>query len=80
MLNCRDLAYQADAFLDGELSLWKKLQIRIHMSMCNGCSAFIDQMRSTRTLVKAEAQVADTADTEIDSILAVLHTKNQPGS
>jgi len=79
MLNCRDLAHQTDAFLDGELGLWKKLRIRMHLSMCNGCSLFMDQMRITRSLVDAEAQVADTNATDIDGIFAVFHTKNQSG-
>ena len=75
MLSCRDLAHKADAFLDGELSTWKKLQIRLHLSMCHGCSAFIDQMRITRRLVKAEAQVAANDDAKIDDILSEFHTK-----
>lgn len=78
MLTCRDLSHQADAFLDGELGLWKRLRIRLHLSMCNGCARFMAQMRSTRSLIRAEATVADTGeDARIDSILAALHTKNQ---
>jgi len=78
MLTCRDLSHQADAYLDGELGLWQRLRIRLHLSMCNGCTRFMAQMRSTRGLVKAEAHVAETGEeTRIDSILAELHTKNQ---
>ncbi|MDX2484536.1 MAG: zf-HC2 domain-containing protein [Pseudodonghicola sp.] len=77
MLTCRDLSHQADAFLDGELGLWDRLRIRLHLSMCNGCARFMGQMRTTRSLVRAEAVVAETGeDARIDSILAALHTKN----
>jgi anti-sigma factor ChrR (cupin superfamily) len=76
MLSCRDLTHQADAFLDGELSHWKKLQVRLHLSMCSGCSAFMGQMRTTRQLVKAEAQVSANDDAKIDDILSAFHTKN----
>lgn len=79
MLSCRDLAHQADAILDRELSNWKKLQVRLHLSMCSGCSAFMDQMRMTRRLVKAEAQVSANDDVKIDDILSAFHTKNQSG-
>ena len=76
MLTCRDLSHQADAFLDGELGLWQRLRIRLHLSMCNGCARFMGQMRTTRSLVVAEASVADTGeDARIDIILAALHTK-----
>jgi predicted anti-sigma-YlaC factor YlaD len=75
MLSCRDLAHKADAFLDGELSSWKKLQVRLHLSMCNGCYAFMDQMRTTRQLVKAEAQVSPNNDAKIDDILSEFHMK-----
>ncbi|WP_138936232.1 anti-sigma factor family protein [Roseovarius arcticus] len=83
MLTCRDLAEQADAFLDGEMSLAKRLQVRLHMSMCNGCARFMKQMRITRSLITAEgccagAGVEDkTVDTQIDSILDVFENRKQ---
>lgn len=76
MLTCRDLSHQADAFLDGELGFWKRLRIRLHLSMCKGCARFMTQMRTTRSLVVAEAHAADTGEAaRIDSILGALHTK-----
>jgi len=77
MLTCRDLSHQADAYLDGEVGLWKRLRIRLHLSMCDGCSRFIGQMRSTRSLVSVEADAPETGeDARIDSILAALHSEN----
>jgi len=67
--------HQADAFRDGELGPWQRLRIRLHLSMCNGCSRFMGQMRTTRSLVVAETEVADTGDdARIDSVLAARHT------
>ena len=88
MLTCRDLAHKADAFLDGELSTWQKLQIRLHMSMCNGCARFMGQMRATRDLTETGADSIDdpsgpgnsAEDAQIDSILAALHEGKQSGS
>ena len=79
MLSCRDLSHQADAFLDGELSFLRRLRIRMHLTMCKGCSVFMGQMRTTRSLVDAEAQISDVDETKIDSILAVFQTKKQSG-
>ncbi|MEC5325341.1 MULTISPECIES: zf-HC2 domain-containing protein [unclassified Aurantimonas] len=85
MLTCRDLAQQADAFLDGELNLGQRLRIRLHLSMCNGCARFMGQMRQTRSLITAEARNAasgedNTAvDTDIDNILDAFHDGKQSG-
>ena len=80
MMTCRDLSHQADAFLDGELGLWQRLRIRLHLSMCNGCARFMGQLRATRSLVKAEADLADIGDIpRIDGILAALHKEKQSG-
>ncbi len=80
MLTCRDLSHQADAFLDGELGLWKRLRIRLHLSMCEGCSRFMDQMRTTRSLLRAEADVAESGEIAgIDTILAAFHEGKQSG-
>jgi len=79
MLTCRELSHQADAYLDGEVGLWTRLRIRLHLSMCNGCAHFMSQMRATRSLVMAEADRAVAGeDAGIDSILAALHTNNSP--
>ncbi|WP_417260391.1 anti-sigma factor family protein [Celeribacter sp.] len=75
MLRCRDIAHEADAYLDGELSSLMRLRVRLHLSMCHGCSAFMEQMRTTRRLVKAEAQASDSDDAKIDDILSAFHTK-----
>ena len=80
MLTCRDLSHQADAFLDGELGLRQRLRIRLHLSMCNGCARFMGQMRTTRSLVEAEADVADTGEVAgVDSILDAFHKEKQSG-
>jgi len=76
MLTCHEVSHQADAFLDGELSLWARLRIRLHLSMCNGCSPFMSQLRVTRSLLKAEARAPSRDAEQIDGILAALHTKN----
>lgn len=59
MLSCKDVADRASALIDGELSAWDALQIRLHLAMCKGCGRFIEQMRVTDQLT---AQVADTGE------------------
>ncbi|NCT13345.1 MAG: zf-HC2 domain-containing protein [Rhodobacterales bacterium] len=59
MLSCKDVADRASALIDGELSTWDALQIRLHLAMCKGCGRFIEQMRLTDQLT---ARVADTGE------------------
>jgi hypothetical protein len=90
MLTCRDLSHKADAYLDGELNLWQRLQIRLHLSMCNGCSRFMGQMRTTRNLTETAIMTDSTnglsapgnpaEDAQIDSLLAALQDQKQSGS
>ncbi len=78
MLSCRQIAHQADAFLDGELSFWQKLQVRLHLSMCKACARFMGQMRVMRALIAAEPAAIPNepgrdADKRITDILSALH-------
>ena len=59
MLSCKDVADRASALIDGELSTWDALQIRLHLAMCKGCGRFIEQMRLTDQLT---AEVPDTGE------------------
>ncbi len=59
MLSCRQVADRASALIDGELSIWGALQIRLHLAMCKGCSRFIDQMRATDRLTAQVVEVED---------------------
>lgn len=81
MLSCKDVAERATAIVDGELGAWETLQVRLHLAMCKGCSAFIGQMRTTRKLIEtAPAATGETGDADrIDAILSTLHDAKQKG-
>ncbi len=82
MLTCRELAEQADAFLDKDISFARRQQVRLHMSMCKGCARFVNQMRVTRGLITAEANREQESeddikvDMHIDRILDALNYNN----
>lgn len=81
MLSCRELSDQADGFLDKEMSFAKRMQVRLHLMMCNGCNRFVNQMRVTRSLISTEARVEaahnSADDANIDSILAEFDALKQ---
>lgn len=82
MLSCKDVADRASALIDGELSTWDAVQIRLHLAMCKGCGRFIEQMRLTDQLT---AEVADTGelyqheaqDGRFSEILSTLRKEQQ---
>lgn len=82
MLSCKEVATRASALIDGELSTWQALQMRLHLAMCKGCGQFIGQMRTTRDLTESvpvtDAQ-AEANDDHISAILSQLHEGKQKG-
>jgi anti-sigma factor ChrR (cupin superfamily) len=80
MLSCKEVATRASALIDGELSTWQTLQMRLHLAMCNGCERFIGQMRTTRDLTESLPAADAQPDSErISAILSQLHEGNQQG-
>ena len=70
MFRCREVAERASLLIDGELGTWQRLNMHLHLAMCRGCSAFVEQLRTTRELTKA---AAGTGPEEIgEEIAAVL--------
>lgn len=64
MLRCREVAERADSLIEGELGLWERLNMKLHLAMCGGCRAFLKQMRITRELTRKLDVADDTAPTE----------------
>lgn len=88
MLNCKDVADRASALIDGELSRWEALQVRMHLAMCKGCSRFIEQLRLTDRLASGAAPGKDRhgdgvghdePDGRLAEILSTLREEKQRG-
>lgn len=82
MLSCKDVADRASALIDGELSTWDALQIRLHLAMCKGCGRFIEQMRLTDQLTAEVADPGERLQHEADDgrfaeILSTLRKEQQ---
>lgn len=61
ILSCKEAAKLVSEGLDRDLSLWKRLLLRMHVAMCDGCSAYRRQIESLHTAVTdhyRDAQVA----------------------
>jgi predicted anti-sigma-YlaC factor YlaD len=51
MLTCREVVELVTAYLEGALSEPEEVRFEEHLAMCEGCAAYLDQMRRTIALV-----------------------------
>lgn len=49
-LNCRELVELVTAYLEGALSAGARKRFEAHLSACDGCSTYLEQMRTTISL------------------------------
>lgn len=52
MLNCKQASELLSQGMDEKLSLGKKLSLRMHLFMCDGCSNFISQLTFLRKVLQ----------------------------
>jgi len=47
MLTCHQLTELVTEYLEGRMSLWRRLQVQMHLGMCRHCRAYLHQMKTT---------------------------------
>jgi anti-sigma factor ChrR (cupin superfamily) len=68
---CRDVGAMATDYMEGSLGWRQRLAIRMHLAICDGCRAFIQQMRRTVRLVGSLPVPSPPPETEA-RVLATL--------
>ncbi|WP_296936716.1 anti-sigma factor [uncultured Marinobacter sp.] len=63
MLMCRDLAVIASDYIDGELPVFQKMSVKMHLIMCKDCRTFIGNLRASTELMKTHS--SGRADEEL---------------
>jgi anti-sigma factor RsiW len=48
MLTCRELTELVDAYVDGRMGFGDRARFQIHLAICPGCRAYVEQLRATR--------------------------------
>jgi anti-sigma factor RsiW len=46
-ISCRELVELVTAYLEGALSLEDRLRFELHLTDCDGCTMYVEQMRRT---------------------------------
>ncbi|MDH4439003.1 MAG: zf-HC2 domain-containing protein [Rhizobium sp.] len=64
MFRCSEVAERASLLMDGELGFWPRLNINLHLAMCPGCRAFVEQIRITHDLTARADTTQDPVPSE----------------
>jgi anti-sigma factor ChrR (cupin superfamily) len=76
---CRDVSAMATDYMEGTLGWRRRLAIRLHLAVCDGCRAFMQQMRRTVRLIGSLPATPPPPETEA-RLLATLPDRPSPGA
>lgn len=62
MLNCHDATGLASQAQERKLTLAEKMKLRMHLAMCDGCSAFERQIPLLRKAIRSFASLKQDGD------------------
>lgn len=62
MLNCKDVTRLLSESQDRELTLYERVQLKMHLAMCRGCANFDRQMQFLRKASRRYAARVGGAD------------------
>ncbi|WP_299735281.1 zf-HC2 domain-containing protein [uncultured Endozoicomonas sp.] len=74
MLTCRDIQRLASALEDGDLGWRQKINVKIHLFICDHCRQFIRQFFIIRQLSE-KSVVKLASDEEVQSIIEKINKK-----
>ena len=70
MLTCREVCENAQDFTDDTCSVWMRLRIRLHLTMCRNCTNFVDQTRKTKQMISQSLARGTQAEVSPDIMAA----------
>lgn len=47
MLTCQQLTELVTEYLEGRMSLWRRMEFQMHLGMCRHCRTYLRQMKTT---------------------------------
>jgi anti-sigma factor RsiW len=67
-LECRQAVELVSDYLDGALSRRQRRRLEHHLAKCDGCSAYLEQVRQT-ILLTGEATPSDLSPAALDALV-----------
>jgi anti-sigma factor RsiW len=74
-LNCRELVELVTAYLEGDLSSGERKRFDAHLSGCEGCTMYVEQMRRTIELT-GSLSVEDVSPEAEEALLSAFRDWN----
>ena len=71
-LNCRELVELVTAYFEGDLSSGERKRFDAHLSACDGCTMYVEQMRRTIE-VTGTLSVEDVSRDAEEALLRAFH-------
>ena len=56
MLTCKETAQLLSKSFETELSWWKKLNLKLHLSMCDLCNRYLRQLKMIRKIISSASE------------------------
>jgi anti-sigma factor RsiW len=76
-MTCRQVVELMTDYLDGALSAGDRARFEEHMAGCDGCTAYLAQLRMTREVVGRLAQVSIPKTVEDELVKAFRNWKGE---
>jgi anti-sigma factor RsiW len=73
LFRCRSLYDDLDRYLDGEMGLWERLQVKGHLMMCPKCRVYLAQYDQIRTL--SSSQERPSLPPDFDRVMSSVVTR-----
>ena len=64
MMNCEQVTRAAGDFVERRLRLRERLMVLVHIAMCKGCRAYLEQMRLTLLALRSVPKPAGDPPSE----------------
>jgi anti-sigma factor RsiW len=76
-LTCKELVELVTEYLEGAMPGLERRAFEDHVQRCDGCDAYLEQMRETLRLVGTLTEASLSADAEADLLVAFHNWKAQ---
>lgn len=80
MMNCEQVTRAAGDFIERKLKLRERLMLLVHIAMCKGCRAYVEQFRLTLLALRSMPQPVPEPAPEALLERFREHARDKPGA
>ncbi len=76
LLTCRQITDTASDYLEGPVTLTRRLSLSMHLLMCKHCRRYFRQLELTRGVAARATQSSEPTDAEIETLVGRLRNQD----